>query len=259
MLKVTLIQSELVWQNIDANLAHFTRLIDQLDETTDLIVLPEMFTTGFSMEPETFAEGIEGRAMQWMKNMAILKNVAITGSVMYSEEGKCFNKLVFMFPDGNFQSYNKKHLFSIGDETNHYTAGNRQVMVEFKEYKIFLAICYDLRFPAWLRRTAEYNYDVMLLVANWPERRSNHWKTLIQARAIENQAYVIAVNRIGNDGNDVHHSGDSALINAKGELEFPFTSEAFVKTFTINKEETQAYRNSFNTIADADTFNLEIQ
>jgi predicted amidohydrolase len=256
LLRITLIQTPLIWEDREANISLIDAAIEQIGEPTDLVVLPEMFTTGFSMHPEQFAEDFNGPTVAWMKQRAKAQQVALAGSMMMQDKGKYYNTLVFMHPDGHADFYRKRHLFTLGEEHAHYTAGGKQVMIEYKGYHILLAVCYDLRFPVWLRRTPAMNYDLLLLVANWPERRNTHWKNLIQARAIENQSYVAAVNRVGEDGNGVAHSGDSALINAKGEILFQLANQPFVKTFSIEKDETNAYRLSFNLLADADTFTL---
>lgn len=256
MLRISLIQTPLIWEDRNANIGLIEKALSTISEPTDLVVLPEMFTTGFSMRPEQLAEQANGSTVQWMKQTAEAHQYAIAGSIMLEENGNYYNTLIFIHPDGHADYYRKRHLFTLGDEHEHYSAGDQQVMIEYKDYRILLAVCYDLRFPVWLRRTPAMNYDLLLLVANWPERRNAHWKNLIQARAIENQSYVAAVNRIGEDGHGVAHSGDSALINAKGEILFQQANQPFVKTFSIEKDETNAYRQSFNLLADADAFTL---
>lgn len=256
MLRITLIQTPLIWEDPEANIGLMNEALASIEEPTDLVVLPEMFTTGFSMRPEALAETMEGPSIRWMRETAKKKQYALAGSIMMQDAGKYYNTLVFMHPDGHADFYRKRHLFTLGEEQEHYTAGDRQVMIEYKGYQLLLAICYDIRFPVWLRRTPQLNYDAMLVVANWPERRNAHWKALIQARAIENQCYVAAVNRVGEDGNGVSHSGDSALINSKGEIVFQQTQLPFVKTFSMDKDETNTYRRSFNLLADADAFTL---
>jgi predicted amidohydrolase len=256
MINITLIQTDLVWQNRDANIKRFDELIDSNQEQTDLIVLPEMFTTGFSMKPNDHAETMNGPALDWMIQKASDKKVAITGSMMIQDKDRFYNRLFFVFPDGKYEFYDKRHLFRMADEHNHYTAGSRRIMIPYKGFLIFPIICYDLRFPVWLRRTRDFNYDLLICVANWPERRNAHWKALIQARAIENQCFVAAVNRVGEDGNHINHSGDSALINARGEIIHQVSNDFFMKTFTLDKQETEQYRQSFNVIEDADPFVL---
>lgn len=257
MLGVTLIQTELDWENTDANLARFGMLMDQINGQTDLVVLPEMFTTGFSMHPELFAETMDGKAITWMQTQAAKHTCAIAGSLMMQADGRFVNRLCFVHPDGHVDTYDKKHLFSPGDESKHYTAGNQQIVFQYKNYSILPVVCYDLRFPVWLRRTPALDYDLMLVVANWPERRSRHWKILLQARAVENQCVVVAVNRIGQDGNGVQHTGDSSVINAKGEILLQKSNTAFVQTLLLDKAETLAYRNAFQVSADADAFSLK--
>lgn len=257
MLNITLIQSALIWQNREVNLKHFSALIQGILEPTDLIILPEMFTTGFSMFPEQHAETMDGPAIQWMKDMASAKQCAITGSMMLLENGRFYNRLVFMFPDGHFEYYDKRHLFRMADEHNHYVSGKNRILLELKGFRIFPVICYDLRFPVWLRRSESFDYDLMVVVANWPERRNVHWKILSQARAIENQCVVAAVNRIGEDGNQINHSGDSALFTARGEIVIQEAHTPFVKTFQLNKKDITDYREQFQVIKDADSFTLQ--
>jgi omega-amidase len=200
-LKITLIQSNLFWENKVKNLEQFSHKIDAISEATDLIVLPEMFTTGFSMSPEKLAENVNGETVKWMKATAHKKNCVVTGSFICEEGGNYFNRLLWVNADGTYSKYDKRHLFSMGDENNHYATGEEKLIVKLKGWKICPLICYDLRFPVWARNTKEASYDVLIYVANWPERRSYPWKTLLLARAIENQSYVIGSNRVGVDGN----------------------------------------------------------
>ncbi len=201
-MKVTIIQTHLAWEDKTANLEHFSAHLSALAEATDLIVLPEMFSTGFSMQPERLAEPMDGPTVQWMRAKAADTNAAMVGSLMVREGDCYYNRLVWMFPDGTLQHYDKRHLFSYGTENEHYTAGTNQLLVNWKGWKICPLICYDLRFPVWSRNTM--GYDLLLYVANWPERRSLAWNALLAARAIENQSYTVGVNRIGADGNGMH-------------------------------------------------------
>lgn len=266
-LKITIVQSNLHWENKEKNLKMFSQKIDDIIETTDLIVLPEMFTTGFSMNPEKFAEPMNGETVNWMIKKAKEKMCAITGSFIFGEEGKCFNRLMWVNADGSYRTYDKRHLFRMANEDNHYTAGQNKIIVELKGWKICPLICYDLRFPVWSRNKAivkstdalnpSYEYDLLLYVANWPEIRSYPWKTLLPARAIENQSYVAGLNRVGNDGNGIYHSGDSAVINFKGELISKTKSrEESIETITLEHTELTAFRKSFPAILDADAFEI---
>lgn len=256
-MNVTLIQTELFWEDIEANMNHFSTLINEVNELTDIIILPEMFATGFTMNAEKYFEIMDGKIVNWMKEKSIEKNAAICGSLIIKESNKYYNRFVFVCPDGAIFTYDKKHLFRMGEEHNQFSSGTQQIIIDYKGFKILPTVCYDIRFPVWLRRTKKINYDMMIVVANWPERRAEHWKTLLQARAIENQSYVIGVNRIGNDGNGIYHAGDSSVINAKGEIIFQQTHQSFAKTVNINLDELTTWRNTFPVIEDADSFTFE--
>jgi omega-amidase len=257
-LKITLIQSDLHWENKAKNLEMFSEKISQVLESTDLIILPEMFTTGFSMQPEKFAEDMTGQTVSWMKEKAREKNCVITGSFICEENNKYFNRLVWMRSDGTYSHYDKRHLFSMGDENNHYTSGYERIMEEIKGWNICPLICYDLRFPVWSRNLASYPYDLLIYIANWPERRSHPWKTLLLARAIENQCYVVGLNRIGNDNNEIYHSGDSAVINPKGEIiSNILPHESFIETVTLNYNELAEFRKVFPVLKDGDRFEIK--
>jgi len=264
-LRVTILQSNLHWENIEANLKMFAEKIFFIKEKTDLIVLPEMFSTGFSMNNKALAEKMNGRTFEWMKKMAKEKNCVVAGSVIIEERKKYYNRLIWMLPDGKFKTYDKRHLFRYANEQNFYTAGNKKLIVELNGWKICPMICYDLRFPVWIRNRLTPNpfpkgkggYDVLLFVTNWPERRSHPWKTLLMARAMENQCYVFGVNRIGNDGNNIYHSGDSAAINFKGEIISKIKPhEESIETIVLSKHELDDWRKTFPAWMDADKFNL---
>ena len=265
-LKITIIQSDLHWEEKEKNLEMFSRKIDAITEATDLIILPEMFTTGFSMSPERFFESMNGKTVSWMKQKAKEKNCVITGSFICEENGSCFNRLVWMNADGTYSTYDKRHLFRMGDEHNHYGHGQKKLIVELKGWKICPLVCYDLRFPVWSRnrqtesgqgKGVSTEYDVLIYVANWPERRAHPWKTLLLARAIENQSYVIGVNRVGNDGHAIYHSGDSAVINAKGEIISKIKAkEESTETVTLNYNELAEFRKIFPVALDADCFEV---
>lgn len=265
-LKITIVQANLHWENIDANLKIFSEKVASIKEEIDLIVLPEMFSTGFTMNNKVVGEKMNGKAVEWMRKTAKEKKCVITGSLVIEENGKYYNRLIWMRADGNFETYDKRHLFRYANEQDHYTAGNTKLIVDLKGWKIFPMVCYDLRFPVWSRnkwtkspdsQLPTADYDVLLFVANWPERRNHPWKTLLMARAMENQAYVVGVNRIGNDGNNVYHSGDSAVINFRGEIiSKTKASEESVETVVISKKELEEWRKNFPAWMDADDFQI---
>jgi len=255
-LKITVFQGYLFWENVDKNLQNIMLRLSGIREKTDLIILPEMFNTGFTMNAETLAEPMNGKTMQWMKQTAQKYDCVVTGSLIITEKGKYYNRLIWMRADGSYECYNKRHLFALGKEHKTYTAGTKRLIVELKGWKICPIICYDLRFPVWLRNK-DTAYDLMLVVANWPEKRSLHWRTLIPARAVENQCYIIAVNRVGHDGNEVYHSGDSMCIDPNGNVVYYKRDEEDVYTFTINPEELIKVRRQLPFLADADDFEIE--
>jgi predicted amidohydrolase len=260
-LSVTLIQSNLHWENISANLKMFSEKLSVVSKT-DLIVLPETFSTGFSMNPK-FAETMEGTAVEWLKNTAQKKNCVVCGSLMINEEESFYNRFIWMQPDGEFLTYDKRHLFCISDEPKFFTPGTERLIVELKGWKICPLICYDLRFPGWARNVVGENttnglpaYDILLYVANWPERRNVAWKTLLPARAIENQAYVIGANRVGVDEKNISHSGDSMVIDALGKILYHKENDEDVFTIELNYEELQKVREQLPFLNDADDFVL---
>lgn len=253
-LDITLIQTDLSWQDRDSNIQRFEKHLENVGET-DLVVLPEMFTTGFSMKAESFYEEEGGPTLQWMLKTSAAIDAAICGSVITKEGDHYFNRLFFVLPSGHYYKYDKRHLFTLANEQDTYTAGKESIVVEYKGWKIKPLICYDLRFPVWCRNKEEA--DVMLFVANWPERRSDAWKTLLKARAIENMCYVAGVNRVGNDGNEVYHSGNSGLYDELGRelLKFEDGSEG-VKTYKLDHEKMMASRKRFNFLNDRDDFTI---
>jgi omega-amidase len=260
MLNIAIIQSNLIWENKEKNLQQFSQKIIAINEPVDLIVLPEMFTTGFSMRPELLAESMSGATVEWMKEMADKKKCVITGSFIAEEDGNYFNRLVWMKPDGTYNKYDKRHLFSMGEENNYYSSGTERIIVELKGWKICPLICYDLRFPAWSRNklnNQQPDFDVLIYIANWPERRSHPWKTLLLSRAIENQCYVVGLNRVGDDSNGIYHSGDSAIINAKGEMVSKIKPhEELTETVALNYSELQEFRKTFPVLLDGDDFEI---
>ncbi len=254
-LTVTLIQTELDWEDVAANLRRFDRLIGSLQVATDLIVLPEMFSTGFSMNAAALAEDMNGRAVGWLRETARRTAAAMVGSIMVVDDGRFYNRLCWADPDGGMATYDKKHLFRYAGEDQVYTAGSDSLLVELKGWKVRPFVCYDLRFPAWTRNTNRA-YDLALFVANWPQRRDEHWRLLLQARAIENQAYVIGVNRIGTDGKGLYHSGDSSVIDPVGNILFRSAHAPCVFTQSLERGRLDDYRQSFPAWKDADQFLL---
>lgn len=250
-LTVTVIQPELAWEDIHGNLEMFSEKMDQADEKTDLVVLPEMFTTGFSMNPQDLAQTMGGSAVSWMKGTAKKRGMEITGSLVISDGGKYYNRLVWVKPSGELFTYDKKHLFRYAGEDKVYTAGDRHLTVTVKGWKIRPFICYDLRFPMWTRN-CELAYDVGLFVANWPESRSHHWKSLLVARAIENQVYVIGVNRVGQDGNNIIYSGDTSVIDPQGRIFLQESHVSGVYSAVLSRRELDDYRRSFPAWMDGD-------
>lgn len=255
-IKISIIQTELAWEDKTANLNHFETCLSQVPQESQLVILPEMFTTGFSMNPEKFAEKTTGDSVEWMKNQAVQLNKNIVGSLIIEEEGKYYNRLIWMKPNGEFQSYDKRHCFRFANEHLHYTGGSEELIVDLQGWKISCYICYDLRFPVWSRNT-NLKYDVALYIANWPAIRSAPWETLLKARAIENQAYVVGVNRIGKDGNGYDHSGNSAVIDPQGTpISKTKSNEFSVETITLYAKELTDYRNRFPASMDNDNFNI---
>lgn len=253
-LKVSLVQTSLVWENVDANLALLKEKVLNLSDT-DIVFLPEMFTTGFSMKPEKWAETMNGKSVSWMIDLAHLKGAVITGSLIIEEGGNYYNRLIWAQPDGVVLHYDKRHRFSYAGEDDHYQAGKDRVTWEYLGWRIRPQICYDLRFPVWSRNDDEY--DLLFYVANWPERRKFPWKSLLTARAIENMAYVIGVNRVGLDGNEIEHSGDSAVLNALGEnVSIGEPNKEVIVSATLSAKHIQEVRTRFRFLNDADPFTL---
>jgi omega-amidase len=262
-LSITLIQPDIRWEDKAANLLRYEALIAGIREKKEVVVLPEMFSTGFSMAPERLAERMDGPTLRWMKEMARQHRCILAGSLIVEEEGRYYNRLIWMQPDGHFGSYDKRHLFAYGGEHEHYTPGNRRLIAQVKGWRICLQVCYDLRFPVWARqaRAAEEDggdaaYDVLLYVANWPERRSLAWKTLLQARAIENMCYTVGVNRVGTDGNGIYHSGDSSVFGPLGETIWQQAHDETAHTVVLDKAELSKTRSAFPFLRDADPFML---
>lgn len=264
-LNVTTIQTALHWEDKAANLQMLEEKINAIKDKTEIVVLPEMFSTGFSMNAAALAETMDGPAVTWMKHMAASKKIILTGSLIIEEGGNYYNRLIWMLPTGQYGVYDKRHLFAYAKEDEHYTAGSKRLIASAKGWRINLLVCYDLRFPVWARQsphtnaagvTNSYEYDVLIYVANWPERRNHAWKTLLQARAIENQCYVVGVNRVGNDGNEIHYSGDSMIIDPLGAVLYTKAQEEEIRTVTLLQETLQEVRNKFPFGKDADDFSI---
>ncbi|HEY0682947.1 MAG TPA: amidohydrolase [Steroidobacter sp.] len=257
-LNVTLIQTDLVWHDPEANRRRLQERIAALAGQTDLIVLPEMFTTGFTMEATSVAEIADGPSLSWMREQAAKVDAVITGSIATREGDRYYNRLIWMRPDGAHSTYDKRHLFRMAHEQDHYSAGARRLVVELKGWKILPLVCYDLRFPVWSRNRigTDGAYDMLLYVANWPERRRYAWQTLIKARAIENLSYCIAVNRVGKDINGINYSGDSAVVDYLGQPMTPPSEQEFVTTVQLDKAALDGFRDKFPAHLDADEFQL---
>ncbi len=263
-LSVAAIQSSLFWEDKEANLHMFEEKLRANTNPMDVIVLPEMFSTGFSMQAEKLGEPMDGRTLAWMQLQANNKKAVITGSFIVAEAGKFYNRLFWVNPDGTYKYYNKRHLFRMAGEEKHYAAGDEKLIVEINGWKVCPMVCYDLRFPVWSRNRfrnvdgkMEADYDLLIYVANWPERRSHAWKTLLMARAIENISFVAGVNRVGNDGNFIYHSGDSAMYSFKGELitgALISTEEIITERFSM--QDLRDYRKAFPAGLDADEFTV---
>ena len=252
-LKIALVQCSLVWESPEENRNALSNIIDQISVGVDVIVLPEMFTTGFTMSPSNIAHAEGERSLQWMKNHAERKNAALIGSMAFYEAGHYFNRLWFVEPDGKASSYDKRHTFTLAGEDKVYTAGERRLLINFRGFRFCPLVCYDLRFPVWARNTE--NYDVLLYVANWPEKRIDAWDALLKARAIENMAYVIGVNRIGTDNNGHHYVGHSAVYDVLGRPQV-FSEAGTVLYATLDKDHITDHRERLKFLDDRDLFSL---
>ena len=266
-LSVTIIQTDLFWENSTANLANLEEKIAQISLITDLIILPEMFTTGFTMNAKSVAEPMNYITFKWLKQQAKRTQAVITGSFIVKEGGHFFNRLIWMRPDGSFETYDKRHLFRMGEEDKTFTAGKKRLIVELKGWRICPLICYDLRFPVWSRNNIlknseprtlnpELSYDLLIYVANWPRVRSQVWDTLLKARAIENQSYCIGVNRVGKDGMGLDYSGNSAIIDFKGNQLFFQNDSEVIHNQILSKKKLEDFRNKFPAYLDADGFEI---
>lgn len=256
-LKVAVIQANLFWEDIAANLQMFEQKLTLLQSDTAVVFLPEMFSTGFSMNADNLAEKIDGNTIAWMQDMAARYKTIIAGSLIIEQDRKYYNRFLWVSANGIQFQYDKRHLFRMGAEDEHYSAGNNNDSFNALGWKWRPQICYDLRFPVWHRNTDEY--EVLIFVANWPQRRIEHWKALLQARAIENQCYVIGVNRVGFDGNKVYHNGCSGVISPQGDLLAGWAEDdESILYSTLDKEVIEQYRNLFPVWKDADDFKLNL-
>ena len=249
-MRITTIQYDIVWEDKVTNLKNLTSKINTIQ--SDVIVLPEMFTTGFTMNPKPFAESMTGKTIQWMKEIALTKDLAICGSIIIREEDKYFNRFIWVNPDGTIYHYDKRHLFLNEDVS--YTPGDKKLIIEYKGWKICPLICYDLRFPVWSRNSEDY--DILIYVANWPDKRKLAWSSLLVARAIENQCYVIGVNRVG-EGDGLVYSGGTSLINALGEVQYTNSHIEEDWTSTLSKYDLDKIRNQLPFLRDRDNFSLD--
>jgi predicted amidohydrolase len=261
-LKITLIQSDVHWEDTEANLAMFEEKIWQIGPSTDVIVLPEMFTTGFTMNASRLAELMNMRTFKWMKQMADQTNALILGSYIVKVHERFYNRLLWMEPGGHFKTYDKRHLFRMSDEHKTYSPGESMLIGTWKGWRICPLICYDLRFPVWSRNKWDFtarklSYDLAIYVANWPTTRGEAWATLLKARAIENLSYVVGVNRIGQDGNGIEYSGHSAIISPKGEAIFTNDEMESSRTIELSANSLEAFRDRFPAYLDADDFTIE--
>lgn len=253
-MKIALIQTSLSWENPMENRSHLVQKINGFMEEVDLIILPEMFSSGFTMNPKAVSETMQGETVSWLQHLAKAKNCAITGSLVIEEKGNYYNRLVFVFPNGDIKTYDKRHLFTLAGEDKIYTAGTEKLIVEYKGFRICPLVCYDLRFPVF-SRNAE-NYDVLLYVANWPKPRINAWDILLKARAVENMCYTIGVNRIGTDNNNLEYVGHSQAVDFLGNylLEPQETDGIFI--ISLDKEKLFETRIKLPFLDDKDDFKI---
>ncbi|MFO8147691.1 MAG: amidohydrolase [Bacteroidota bacterium] len=255
-LKIVILQVDLAWENPSKNRKLFSEKIERINQEVDLIVLPEMFSTGFSMNAENLAEVSQGETFKWMQNVASQKQCAVTGSLIIKDDGKYYNRLYFVYPDGTFKTYDKRHTFTLARENETYTAGNERLILEYKGWKICPLICYDLRFPVWARNTEDY--DLLIYVANWPETRIHAWDILLQARAIENMSFCIGVNRTGTDDNKHVYNGHTAVYDCLGKALFKNDKESeFTQIVSLDKSHLNDTREKLKFLQDRDSFNLK--
>lgn len=259
-IKITIFQAYLFWENVEKNLQNLSLRLSSLREKTDLIILPEMFNTGFTTNVEKCAEEMDGMTMRWLYETAKKFDCVIAGTLIIKENDNYYNRFVWMSADGSFVHYDKRHLFGLAkegslNESDLFTPGKSRIMLQLKGWKICPMICYDLRFPVW-SRNVENGYDLLVYTASWPDKRSSHWRALIPARAIENQAFVIGVNRVGHDGNEIYYSGGSMCISPLGDVVYYKPEDEDLYTFTLNPQDIQRARESFPFLQDGDKFSI---
>ncbi|MGC6431783.1 MAG: amidohydrolase [Jejuia sp.] len=253
--KVALVQTNLVWENPKQNRNNLTHKINAITEKVDLVILPEMFTSGFTMQPENVAETMQGKTVLWMKELASKMQAAVTGSIVISENGNYYNRLIFADPNGEIFKYDKRHTFTLAGEDKVYNPGKHKEIIEYKGWKICPMICYDLRFPVWARNSELY--DVLLYVANWPIPRIDAWNTLLKARAIENMSYCIGVNRVGTDGVNIQYNGSSAVYDVLGKkLSDIELHKEDIAILTLSKSHIKNYRRKLKFLMDKDNFKI---
>lgn len=251
---ISLVQSAILWEDKTANLEIYTALLAK-NKSADVIVLPEMFTTGFSMNVKQMAESMDGPTVQWMQEKAGEAHSVIAGSTIIEENGNYYNRFLWVTPDGQVQHYDKRHLFAIGDEHMHYTAGSQRVTIEWKGWKIRPMICYDLRFPVWSRNHDDY--DLLIYVANWPSPRHHVWKNLLISRALENQCWCVAVNRTGSDGMNLQYLGDSGIIDPRGNAQWMGENDS-IQTVLLSWNDLDEFRKKFPILRDRDNFDIKL-
>ena len=254
-LKIAFIQTDLAWEDRKQNRKNFKEKVQSINEAVDLIVLPEMFSTGFTMNAKENAETMQGKTLEWMQNLAKEYRVALTGSIIIEDDKKYYNRLLFVHPSGDIEYYDKRHTFTLAGEDKVYAAGVDKLFVDYKGWKLFPLVCYDLRFPVWARNVDDY--DVLIYVANWPKPRINAWDTLLKARAIENMSYCIGVNRIGLDNDQNEYCGHSAVYDVLGNAITPLKpNREQVEVVTLQKNHIHFYRNKLKFLSDKDAFTL---
>ena len=254
-LKLAIIQANLVWENPKQNRLHFHKTIKEINDSVDIVILPEMFTTGFTMHPQGLAETMRGETIKWMVTLASEINSAICGSLIIIEDNKYYNRFVFVEPNGTIKTYDKRHTFTLAGEHKVYSAGNIKVILEYKEWRICPLVCYDLRFPVWARNTEDY--DVLIFVANWPKPRINAWDALLKARAIENMSYCVGVNRVGIDVNNYQYIGHSAVYNGLGEAISDIQEDEHIEIVELNRNHLTSIRTKLKFLEDKDEFILK--
>ncbi len=254
MFKITIVQPDTCWENVDANISKIQEMLNKHNKKTDMILLPEMFSTGFTMNAPVYAEDQSGKSIEWMLQMASVHDAVVGGSIIYREQDQYFNRYIAAFPDGTLRYYDKKHLFTLGAESQHYSPGQFRMIFGFRGITCCPLVCYDLRFPVWSRNRERY--DLLTYVANWPASRQEAWNALLKARAIENQCYVVGVNRVGDDGLGLHYAGESTIAGPEGEIIFRADDQEAVKTITLDIDHLRAVREKFPFLNDADPFEL---